>query len=172
MDLQFSNRACAKSAPLSLRAAQRRSNLHTAIGDCFVAKTAPRNDKRRRGFVKRLCTHPEFSKSTRGHYSAVVAKWVCTSLFRHWKVTVLVVSPSLYGRKIFRLSGMPPLIPLPPTLPAKRGEQGEMGGGAALPPATTPSFDSPSPLGRKNFSPQRGRGRGWGYAFAPVQKVG
>ncbi|GEM_PF-4242961 len=47
-----------KVSPLSLRAAQRRSNLHTAIGNCFVAKTAPRNDKRRRGFVKRLCTHP------------------------------------------------------------------------------------------------------------------
>src|SRR5450756_499820 len=28
---------------VSLRA--KRSNLHTTVGDCFVAKTAPRNDK-------------------------------------------------------------------------------------------------------------------------------
>jgi len=39
---------------------------------------------------------------------------------------------------------------------------------AASPPATTPSFDSPSPLRLAQW----GGGRGWGYAFAQVQKVG
>gem|GEM_PF-1255294 len=97
---------------------------------------------------------------------------------------VLVVAPSLYGRKIFRLYGNNPLISLPPALPAKRGEQGGYGrrgvGGrrSHLPTPLFPCFPLPTllcsagrgpggeaisqwigrlsnyPVGAKNLSPQ------------------
>jgi len=61
---------------------------------------------------------------------------------------MLVILPSLYGRKIFHLYGTTPLIPLPPALPALRGEQGEMrggvwAGGEATRPHPIPSLSPP-----------------------------
>gem|GEM_PF-4527372 len=61
-------------------------------------------------------------------------------------------------------NGFPPLIPLPPSLPAKRREKGNEGlvaGGEAArhqPPPLTPL-----PVGAKGLSPQRGGGKGVGH---------
>gem|GEM_PF-2560083 len=72
--------------------------------------------------------------------------------------------------KSFASTGITPLISLPPALPAKRGEQGEMGGGVggrqSRPPTPRP-LDSPSPLERKIFRPN---GEGAGSGAMRLQK--
>ncbi len=66
-----------------------------------------------------------------------------------------------------------PLIPLPPALPAKRGEQGELrrlvaGGFAA---GHQPLLYLPHPVGAKDFSPQRGEGKGVGHHLLKMSNV-